>query len=76
MPLNGIPIGDTIAGIVKSSAPPPGTPVTDAQLKTMWEQIMTAIYADINATAVVLVASVSGVTTGGGVSGPGAGTIL
>lgn len=37
--------------------------------------LATAIVAHIQANAVVVVASVSGVTTGGGVSGPGAGTV-
>jgi hypothetical protein len=51
--LNPIPVADTIAGIVKSAGPPPGTPITDATLKTMWEQIITALYSDIQASATV-----------------------
>lgn len=41
-----------------------------------WDAIGNAIVAHIQANAQVVVASVSGVTTGGGVSGPGTGTIL
>ena len=76
MALNPIPVANSIATIVSSTAPAPGTPITPAQLQTMWQQIMTAIYSDIAASAqvTVVVASVAGVTPGGGVSGPGAGT--
>lgn len=80
MPLNGNTIGTTIANLVKAAAPPPGTPVTDPQLVSLWQSIMSAIYADITATAVitttgpVVVASVTAVTPGSGISGPGAGT--
>ncbi len=41
----------------------------------MWRIICGAIVTYIKANAVVAVTSVSGVTTGGGVSGPGNGTI-
>lgn len=41
----------------------------------VWNAIGTAIVAYITANALVTVTSVSGVTTGAGVSGPGAGTI-
>ncbi len=40
-----------------------------------WQTIMRVIYAHLVTDTVVAVASVSGVTTGGGVSGPGTGTI-
>lgn len=43
----------------------------DAMAAAQWD----AVLAYLAANAVVVVASVSGVTTGGGVSGPGAGTI-
>lgn len=69
-------MADSIAAAVKAAAPPAGTPITDANLKALWETIITLLYTDIkaNAQVVVAVASVSGVTTGGAVSGPGAGT--
>ena len=68
-------IGDQIATIVQNAAPPAGTAITPAQLQTMWEQIVTALYTGITANAVVAVASVTGVTSGGAVSGPGVGAI-
>jgi hypothetical protein len=76
MALNPTPVGDQIAAFVKSQQPAPGAPVSDNQLKAMWEGIMQLIYDDIKANAqiTVQVASVSGVVPGGGVSGPGAGT--
>lgn len=41
----------------------------------VWDAIASAIITHIQTTAVVTVASVSGVTPGIGVSGPGVGTI-
>lgn len=41
----------------------------------IWDAIGAAIVSFIQANAVVTVASVSGVTTGPGVSGPGTGTV-
>lgn len=80
MSLAPITVGDAVAAIVKNAAPAAGTPITTAQLKTMWENIATAILTGTGgvtaATVTVTVASVSGVTTGGGVSGPGAGTAV
>jgi hypothetical protein len=49
--------------------------VVDAPSIAAWKDIMRQIYAGIKADAVVSVASVSGVTTGGGTSGPGTGTL-
>jgi hypothetical protein len=51
--LNPIVTGDAIAAVVQAAAPPPGTAITPSQLKTMWEQIMTVIYADLAANAMV-----------------------
>ena len=46
------------------------------QATERWTTVLTDIFAAIvaNATVTVAVASVSGITPGGGVSGPGAGT--
>lgn len=78
MALNPTSVGSQIATIVKNAAPAPGTPITDANLITMWQDIAGVILGNTggvqSATVTVTVASVSGVTTGGGVSGPGAGT--
>lgn len=43
--------------------------------ETCWKTIMRVIYAHLVTDAVVVVASVSGVTTGPGTSGPGTGTL-
>lgn len=71
-------VGTAIATLVKSAAPPAGTAITDAQLKTMWQNIAAALLTGTggvtSASVLVTVTSVSGVTTGPGVSGPGAGT--
>lgn len=41
----------------------------------VWETIIRTLYASIRTNAVVNVTSVSGVTAGGGTSGPGSGTV-
>ena len=51
------------------------TPAQIAQLTAGWDAICGAIVLYIQTNAVVEVTSVSGVSTGGGVSGPGTGTI-
>lgn len=50
-------------------------PATDAEAIAAWDAISAEIISHIQANAVVTVASVSGVTVGTGVSGPGTGTI-
>ena len=75
MALNGNAIGKTVADLIIAAAPPAGTAITTENLESLWQSIMTAIYTDIKASAVVAVASVSGVTTGPSASGPGLGTI-
>lgn len=71
-------VGDACATIVAAAAPPAGTSITGAQLKAMWESIAAAILIGAggvsHGSVAVTVTSVSGVTTGGGVSGPGSGT--
>jgi hypothetical protein len=47
MALNAVSVGDAIAAFIKASAPPSGTPITDAQLKTLWEGIIGIIYTDL-----------------------------
>lgn len=49
--------------------------ITDAAAIAKWEGLFSQIATWIAASAIVTVTSVSGVTTGPGVSGPGAGTI-
>ena len=75
MALNGIVLGDAIKVALDAAAA--GTPAaSEAQRTAIWRAIGTAIVTHIQTqgTVVVAVASVSGVTTGPGVSGPGAGT--
>lgn len=71
-------VGDAIATIAAGAAPPAGTQITPAQLKSMWESIAGAILTGAggvsSGSVTVSVTSVSGVTVGAGVSGPGAGT--
>lgn len=43
--------------------------------EVIWQEIMKLIYASLKTDAVVSVTSVSGVTAGGGISGPGSGTL-
>jgi hypothetical protein len=49
--------------------------VVDTPSITAWQTIIRQIYANLKIDAVVSVASVGGVTTGGGVSGPGSGVL-
>lgn len=78
MPLVPSTVGTAVANLVAAAAPPAGTPITPAQLTTLWQNIATAMFTGTggvtSATVTVTVTSVSGVTTGPGVSGPGAGT--
>lgn len=43
--------------------------------EVIWQTVCELLYAALIADAVVVVTSVSGVTPGGGTSGPGAGTL-
>ena len=75
MALNGIVLGDAIKAAIDAAVA--STPsASEAQRAAVWRAIGTAIVSHIQTqgTVVVAVTSVSGVTTGVGVSGPGAGT--
>lgn len=64
--LNPTPVGDAIAAFVKSSAPS-GGPITDAQLRALWEGIMAIIYDDLKANLGVMPGSFEvNVPPGGG----------
>jgi hypothetical protein len=70
MALNPVTLGAEIAVAVANM------PNADrADITAVWRAIATAIVAHIQLNAVVTVTSVSGVTTGAGVSGPGVGSI-
>jgi hypothetical protein len=71
MPLNPIPVGDAIAALVKSSAPAPGTPITDAKLKELWEGIITLIYTDLKTNGIILPGTFTAPPLGGPVTGAG-----
>lgn len=75
MALNGNTIGAQVASLMKAAGSPP---ISDAKLTQLWKDVMNAIYNDVKSTAqvsaTVIVTSVTGVTTGPGVSGPGTGT--
>jgi len=68
MALNGNTLGDAIKAAVDGVSDK-----TDRQ--AIFRAIGNAITTHITTNAVVAVASVSGVTTGAGVSGPGTGTV-
>lgn len=70
MAMNGDVLGDAIKVAVDAAAA--GDP-TDRQ--ALFRAIANAIVTHITATAIVTVPSVSAVTPGVGVSGPGVGTI-
>ncbi len=69
MPLNNT-TADILAVAICTALEVEDTPSIEA-----WKKITQQIYAALKVDAVVNVASVSGVTTGGGVSGPGSGTL-
>lgn len=71
MALNPVPVGDAIATLVQSTAPAPGTKITDAELKAMWEGIVTIIYNDLKANMQVLPGSFVAPSGGGPVTGLG-----
>lgn len=80
MALNPTTVGNAIAALVAGSAPPPGTEITELELEAMWRGIAGLLFGTPGgvaaATVTVSVTSVAGVTPGGGVSGPGAGTAV
>lgn len=69
MPMNGDTLGAAIAGAINA------LPQADKEdIVKVWKAVANQIVAHVQ-TATVTVTSVSGVTPGGGVSGPGTGTI-
>ena len=74
MALNGVLLGDAIKTAVDAAVLANQT-ANEAQRTAIFRAIGNAIVAHITGNAVVVVTSVTGVTTGPGTSGPGAGTI-
>ncbi len=70
MPMNGDTLGLAIKAAVQAAAA-----ADPADRDAMFKAMGNAIVAHIQANATVTVTSVSGVTVGAGVSGPGTGTI-
>lgn len=66
-------LGSGLASAVKTAVA--AIPQDERTHDAVWNAIGDAIVTYITTNAVVVVASVSGVTTGGGTSGPGTGTI-
>lgn len=77
MALNPTLVGQAIATAVAGAAPPAGQEITPTELENLWVTIVTEIFGSSGGiqAAVVTIPSVTGVTPGGGVSGPGTGTI-
>ena len=65
--------GSGLAAAVKAAVS--AIPEEDRQYDAVWDAVGDAIINYIKANAQVIVTSVSGVTTGPGVSGPGTGTL-
>jgi hypothetical protein len=62
--LDPIPVADDIALFIKSLRRPPGERITDDILREMWEGIVTRLYNDIKANAVVNSTGAGFVTAG------------
>lgn len=69
MPMTGAGLAAAVKAAVAS------IPEADRDHDAVWNAVGDAIVTFIQSNAVVTIASVSGVTTGPGVSGPGVGTI-
>jgi hypothetical protein len=70
MAMSGSTMGAAVASAIQGLSEPQKQNVT-----LVWQTICAEIVAHIQANAQVAVASVSGVTPGGGASGPGTGTV-
>lgn len=71
MALNPTPVGDAIAAFVQTVKPVAGSPVTDAQLRVIWEGIVTIIYNDLKANLQLAPGSFNAPNGGGPVTGLG-----
>lgn len=72
------PVGADIAAFVMSQRPSPGTPISEAELITLWQGIVNIVYLDLKANLGILPGTfvVAGVQAGGstmpvtGIGGP------
>lgn len=76
MPMNGIILGDAIRASVDAAVAGLDPSDSAALREAVFRAIGAAVVAHVVANAQVIVVSVSGVTPGGGVSGPGTGTVI
>ncbi len=75
MSLNPTTVGNAIAAAVASTAPPPGTEITPAELNAMWVTVAEKILTGAGGvTSGAIVTSTPGVQTGGSTA-PGTGSI-
>jgi hypothetical protein len=74
MALTPGPVGRAIADYFVNSKPADGSAITEADLEAIWVGVMTLIYNDIKASAVVNTTDVGTVTSGSGAGGNTAGT--
>jgi len=58
MPLNGTTMGDDVAAAVQAVGITAGTPITNNQLKSVWEAACGAMVTHIKSDAVVTVTAV------------------
>ena len=76
MALDGNRLGTAMYTAMNALVPTPGgTGISDAKREDMWKAIGVAIVSEFTTNGVVNVANVTAVQPGGGVSGPGSGTI-
>lgn len=75
MAMNGNTLGDAIYAAVKAHLAWSPAGADDAKAQQFWRIVGQQIVSHITSNAQVAVVSVSGVQTGGGVSGPGTGTV-
>ncbi len=75
MPLSGTRWGQAIADAVAGATVPQDAFLTPTELADLWKTIAGENTTEITGNALVNVASVTGVTSGGDVSGPGTGTV-
>lgn len=75
MSLDGNRLGSAVAAAVSAAGITAGTPITPSQLEDIWQRVFREDVIEYQGNAVVNVASVTAVTPGVGISGPGTGTL-
>lgn len=75
MPLDADRWGQAIADAIAGASVPQTSFLTPTELADLWKLIAGEHTGEVTTNALVNVTSVTGVTSGGDVSGPGTGTI-